>query len=629
MPENYQNPTRLTLECVAGKDETRSIVVDERPIRIAHPALQPALAVSELMPGQGYISVRVDNGQLLVDAHNCLLPIYINNQEAMTAHLRDGDVLRIGNSNWRSRPAGTVPTQFSRPDAPPNPRPDAAAGQANANPGNFDQGNAGRGNFGQPNANPANPDQGNAGRGNFNQPNADLGQATRIEPANNGRGNYQSGNAGNYQSGNPGNNYGNAGNNAGPYQAGNAGNNNAGNNNAGNNNAGNNNPGNNQGGYQQGANNQGANRPGAHQQNAQAAHRGAADRFGDFLGLESLKDFKLSEVFSEVFKKHTQEEMEEQLITGTARHTPSLADITVAWAKPWLFARLLTWSALLAVVLYIAFGFFHNIKLVPGLIFVGSFAVPVSTLVFFLEMNIPRNISIFKTMQLLFVGGVASIFVALIFFNKLTFLGSFLGASAAGIIEETAKLLIVIFLMGNNKTGQYNWILNGMLFGAAVGTGFAAFESAGYALEIMIGNNSVEYGAANILLRGITAPFTHIVWTANSAAALWMVKGDRPFSWSMLQSPLFLRVFVSSMVLHMLWNAPFTLIPLPIIGDIKFAILGVLGWFINLRIIQTGLRQLSKARRDAGLSTLSISTIPPGLLQRDPNPRETQHYGRM
>src|SRR5258708_14487298 len=125
--------------------------------------------------------------------------------------------------------------------------------------------------------------------------------------------------------------------------------------------------------------------------------------------------------------------MEEHLITGTARHTPTLAEIAVGWAKPWLFARLLGWSALLAVVLYIAFGFFHNIKLVPGLIFVGSFAVPLSPLIFFLEINVPRHISIFKMMQLLFVGGIASIFVALIFFNRLAFLNTFLAASAARI----------------------------------------------------------------------------------------------------------------------------------------------------------------------------------------------------
>jgi RsiW-degrading membrane proteinase PrsW (M82 family) len=292
-----------------------------------------------------------------------------------------------------------------------------------------------------------------------------------------------------------------------------------------------------------------------------------------------------------------------------------LAELAVGWARPWLFARLLGWSSLLAVVLYVAFGYFHNIKLIPGLIFVGSFAVPVSTLIFFLEMNVPRNISIFKMMQLLFIGGVASIFLALVFFNRLAFLDTFLGASAAGIIEESAKLLIVIFLMG--KTGRYHWILNGLLFGAAVGTGFAAFESAGYALEAMLGYNSVDVGAANLLLRGIDAPFTHIVWTANSAAALWMVKGDRPFSWHMVQSPVFLRVFISSMILHMCWNAPFSLIPLPLVGDLKFVILGVLGWVINLRLIQAGLRRLSKARKDLGITSLAASTLPPGLFQRE------------
>jgi RsiW-degrading membrane proteinase PrsW (M82 family) len=514
MPDIHQNATRITLECVAGKDENRRIVIEDRPIRIAHAALQPALAVSEMMPGQGYLSARVENGQLLLDAHNCLLPIFLNNREIMTTFMREEDVLRIGNSTWRAHPAAT-----------------AAAGPNATRPATD------RADFSRPDANAARPD-------------AARHAAAAAGPA------------------------------AGPAAG------------------------------------AGANRP-----------VDLGDRFSDLIGLEALKDFKLGEVFSEVFKKHTQEEMEEQLITGTARHTPSLAELAVGWAKPWLFARLLAVSALLALVLYIAFGFFHNIKLVPGLIFVGSFAVPVSTLIFFLEMNVPRNISIFKMTQLLFVGGVASIFVALIFFNRLSLL-SFLGASAAGIIEESAKLLIVILLMGN--TGRYHWVFNGLLFGAAVGTGFAAFESAGYALEDMLGANSVDAGVASILLRGINAPFTHIIWTANSAAALWLVKGDRPFSWSMLQSPVFLRVFISSMLLHMCWNAPFTLVPLPLVLDLKFVILGVLGWVITLRLVQTGLRQLSKARRDAGLTTMSISTIPPGLLQQRDNDiqRETQRLTR-
>src|ERR1700743_96126 len=205
------------------------------------------------------------------------------------------------------------------------------------------------------------------------------------------------------------------------------------------------------------------------------------DKLTEWIGLEELKDFRLSDIFSEVFKKHTADEMEEQLITGTARHTPALADLSVEWAKPWLFARLLAASAILAFVLYEGFRMYGNLNLVPGLIFVGSFAVPLSALIFFLEMNVPRNVSIFKVMQLLFVGGIASLIVALIFFSRFNFFTTILGASAAGIIEESAKLLIVALLVG--QATRYPWVLNGLLFCAAIGTGFGAFESAGYAFN--------------------------------------------------------------------------------------------------------------------------------------------------
>jgi RsiW-degrading membrane proteinase PrsW (M82 family) len=329
---------------------------------------------------------------------------------------------------------------------------------------------------------------------------------------------------------------------------------------------------------------------------------GLNDRFSDLIGLEELHDFRLSHIFSEVFKKHTSEEMEEQLITGTTKHTPALSELKVEWAKPWLFARLLGGSALLTFILYEGFMIFNNANLIPGMIFVGSFAVPVSTLIFFLEMNVPRNISIFKITQLLFVGGIASLILALVFFSNFDLFTSFLGASAAGIIEETAKVLIVAWLVG--KQVRYKWTLNGLLLGAAVGTGFAAFESAGYAFRYILGDG-VTAGGQIILLRGMLAPFMHIVWTANAAAALWMVKGDRPFSWEMLQAPAFLRVFLAMVILHMIWNAPFGVLSLPVVQDLKFVLLGILGWMICFRLVQQGLRQLNRARQSLELPAIT------------------------
>jgi hypothetical protein len=49
-----------------------------------------------------------------------------------------------------------------------------------------------------------------------------------------------------------------------------------------------------------------------------------------------------------------------------------------------------------------------------------------------------------------------------------------------------------------------------------------------------------------------------------SAAALWRVKGDRPFTFDMLQDSRFLRVFGIAVVLHMLWNSP---LELPLFGN--------------------------------------------------------------
>lgn len=316
--------------------------------------------------------------------------------------------------------------------------------------------------------------------------------------------------------------------------------------------------------------------------------------FSGLLGLENLKDFQLKDIFSKVFTKHTVAEMEEQLITGTAQHVPYLNHVEIGWGRPWLFARLLAASALLAFVLYAGFLMFGNTNLVPGLIFIGSFAVPVSTLIFFMEMNVSRNISVFILMGLLFVGGIASIFVALIFYDKFSFFETFLGASAAGIIEETAKILIVIMLVG--KSTKYPWILNGLLLGAAVGTGFGAFESAGYAFNIIL-SDGMKAGVDNIIQRGLLAPFMHIVWTANVAAALWIVKKDKPFRWEMLKESAFLKILVAMVVAHMLWNAPFSIMPLIFGIDLKHVILGILEWMICFRLIQMGLKQLNEARK--------------------------------
>lgn len=331
--------------------------------------------------------------------------------------------------------------------------------------------------------------------------------------------------------------------------------------------------------------------PPAQQHQPNAAVTNIRKGFTNFIGLEELKDFKIQHIFSQVFKKHSLAAMEDQLTTGTYNNTPALTDIETSWAKPWLFSRMLLISVAISVLLIIGYRTFENPNLLPGLMFIGSFAVPVSTLIFFLEMNAPRNISVFMVMALAFLGGVTSLFIALILFDKLDFLSDIMHASAAGLIEETAKVLVVVLIVG--RFTRYKWVLNGLLFGAAIGMGFAAFESAGYAYR----SGSFDGMVDNLILRGLLSPFMHIVWTANASAALWLVKGDRKFSWNMLGDMRFLRVLLSSMILHMIWNAEFGILKIPVFFDIKYPILGFLAWIICFRLVQAGLKQLNDARR--------------------------------
>src|SRR5208283_4009246 len=75
------------------------------------------------------------------------------------------------------------------------------------------------------------------------------------------------------------------------------------------------------------------------------------------------------------------------------------------------------------------------------------------------------------------LGGAISLFVTHVVGDIATL--GWLGHAGAGIEEEIAKLLAVVIVVNNRR---YKYILNGLVFGAAVGCGFAALETAGYSL---------------------------------------------------------------------------------------------------------------------------------------------------
>lgn len=316
-----------------------------------------------------------------------------------------------------------------------------------------------------------------------------------------------------------------------------------------------------------------------------AGAQGASDIITERLGLERIEGFSLKSFFADTFRKHAPDEMEVLLSVGAPTTTPKLHPAMGQLPAPWIFFRVLVGALATYGIFFCAWNAFANVNLIPGLIVAGSFAVPFAVLILFFELNTPRNVSLPRVIQLLTIGGALSLLLSLILFDVAPFLGVF-GASAAGIVEETGKLAAVLFAFRFVQMKRYPYRLNALLFGAAVGTGFAAFESSGYALRI--GFRSAEAMLDNITIRGVLSPFGHIVWTAIAASAYWIARHQNPDLVSTIKSRKFLALFAAPVVLHFIWNLPFEG---PFMA--KYWILGFVAWVIIISLIQTGLKEVA------------------------------------
>jgi RsiW-degrading membrane proteinase PrsW (M82 family) len=317
------------------------------------------------------------------------------------------------------------------------------------------------------------------------------------------------------------------------------------------------------------------------------------DKISEVAGVEKIEGFSPAAMFSEIWRKRTDEEMEGYFAVGTPTTTPPLAEVDASWPRPWLFVKIFGLAALVYFGLVFAYQTFNNDLMLPGMLTIGSFVMPFSLLIFFFEVNVPRNVPLYQILKMLFLGGILSLITALALFQFTKWGGtdSWLSAVGVGLIEEAGKAAALLIIVNKLK---YRWTLNGLLFGAAVGAGFAAFESAGYAY-LTGGDLGRDAMLHNITLRGLLSICGgHVLWAALAGAALWRVRGEKKFEWSMLQDVRFLRVFGLCAVMHAVWDAPLNL-PM----DLKYIALGFVVWVALLSFIQSGLRQIRAAQADA------------------------------
>lgn len=308
-------------------------------------------------------------------------------------------------------------------------------------------------------------------------------------------------------------------------------------------------------------------------------------------GAKSENYVTFKDLFKNTFQKHSDEELDDIFVCGTKNTTPDIKNIKPKDASAWVYFKILIFFVIAYIPTRMGYITYGNLNFLPAMIMLGAFAIPVAVLMFFYEINLFRNIPFYKIVKYFVLGGALS----LIFTMLLSTLGfnmdisTYSGALMVGLVEEVAKAVVVaLFLFKSKKS---NYILDGLLIGAAVGAGFAAFETAGYILKF--GLSSGNAAMLNIIkLRGFLAPGGHVAWAAIEGGALMYVKGFDKLDKRHLSDKRFLLICLIPILLHGIWDMPISS-PYCIVQ----IILTIAAWIVIIYFINLGLKQIDDAKK--------------------------------
>jgi RsiW-degrading membrane proteinase PrsW (M82 family) len=219
------------------------------------------------------------------------------------------------------------------------------------------------------------------------------------------------------------------------------------------------------------------------------------------------------------------------------------------WSKrPWL--RMFLGGLGLWVAAVLVTFMTQNANLVPTIILLGSFLIPV-TFVTYAFGRAGQIVTAQRILTAFVYGGVLGVLGASLLeaeFLKQPSLPTYI---SVGLIEEAVKLAALWLLA--RRLPRYT-MRDGIVLGAAVGFGFAALESAGYAFNALFtasGLSLINLVEAEVL-RGVLAPVGHGLWTAILGGALFATAARRGRP-RLTGSVLGFYLLVAA--LHALWDA--------------------------------------------------------------------------
>jgi protease PrsW len=192
----------------------------------------------------------------------------------------------------------------------------------------------------------------------------------------------------------------------------------------------------------------------------------------------------------------------------------------------------------------------QNPNLVPTVILLGSFLVPVA-FVAYVFGRADEVVTLQRILTAFGIGGVLGVLGASLLeaaFLRHVSVSAYL---RVGLIEEAVKLAALWLL--SRHLPRYT-MRDGIVLGAAVGMGFAALESAGYAFNALFTPSGLSLSnlVETEVLRAVLAPVGHGLWTAILGGVLFRAAAHHG---RLRPTRALIGWYVVVALMHTLWDA--------------------------------------------------------------------------
>jgi protease PrsW len=245
------------------------------------------------------------------------------------------------------------------------------------------------------------------------------------------------------------------------------------------------------------------------------------------------------------------------------------------WAPRWwavLLIGMILWVASVGVVFFTG-----NVIVLPTVVLLGSFLVPVTGVVWYLDHDPSPALAPRRIVAAFIIAGVIGVLAASVLEFWLVLGPGVLGNLKVGLTEELVKGVAIVLVAWGLRSYSTR---DGMVLGATVGFGFAALESSGYALASLFvvqgGHIYLSFTSVVLteLVRGVLAPFGHGLWSAILGGVIFhAARNGRPrLAWSVLVA------FLGVVILHTAFDSLGGIVGYVVISIIGLVPLVYLWW---------------------------------------------------